>query len=134
MLSVSKIHKTVKVSEPLKDWIEKEKELYQNKLENGRIPEGMSFDKWVNIRYSKQMPNKGSEKNFSSENLSGFLSDVVDKTINKDSDNENSGLGPTYNTGVPVKTVAGMNPAVFYSVVGGLAIITGVLIYTKIKK
>lgn len=122
MESVSKIYKHVNPGIPLSQWLTKEKGLYERKATNGLIDrERISFDEWLNERHKKKFMSADATVG---ESLKTILNQTAEKL--------NPTPAPT-NTPVVRKTILGMKPVVFYTIVfSGLAI-TGILIYKKVK-
>jgi hypothetical protein len=99
----------------LAEWIKPEKALYALKINEGKIPETMSFDEWINNRYSAKLNADGSA-----------IKSLLTAT---------SKISPiSYTAPIQVKnTVLGMKPLVFYSVAGAITLVVGTLIYSYYK-
>jgi len=128
-LTVSKIHRISKVQEPLSDWLTAEKTLYEHKVQKGKVPENTDFDTWINKRYQPII-----KQVMESKNASGFvegLKNVVKKTAEKVTPD------PVAQSASPIitieKTIFGLKPVVFWSVAGSVLLLTGILVYKKVK-
>lgn len=127
-LKVSKIYRTVKVNEPFKDWLNREKQNYAIKVESGKInPNKYDFDTWINMKYASGL----KENNAIGEDIT----DIFNKTAELLKGKESKPVSPTVATSPNVKkTILGLDPIIAYSLLGSTLAIVGFVIYKKIKK
>jgi hypothetical protein len=125
MITPSKIHRVAKVKEPFKEWMQKQKALFDKKITLGKVPQDISFDSWINKKYESDVP---VEKNL----ISDDVIDILDKTVDKIT-SQNTAESTTDSTPVK-KTIFGLDPGIVYLLLGGITLVGGISIYNKIKK
>lgn len=118
-----------------KDWIAGEENLYQKKIEDGKIQGQMPFQLWMGKRWAGKLNASGFSELLTG--LKGIGKEVINKTIlNKET--ASPGAEDAGETGgaayvEPEKRILGLKPFVFYSVATLTALTAGFIIVKIVK-
>jgi hypothetical protein len=120
-----------------KDWIASEENLYQKKIEDGKIQGQMPFQQWMCKRWAGKLNASGFSELVTG--LKGIGKEVLNKTIlNKEGADTAKGDAASPGAGTnayiePEKRILGMKPVVFYSV-AALGAVATIFVVVKIIK
>ena len=117
-----------------KDWLSSEENLYNLKVESGKIQGQMPFNSWMTLRWQGKLNAIGDKIKSSGilEGLKNVGKDVLNKTV-LDKGGKAGGAASEAMYVAPEKRILGMKPVIFWTVTT-VVVLAGAFVTVKVIK